>query len=90
MAGRTIPQRIAERLLTEARTYDRADGLPPAALLPAHAHVVLISDFLVPLPELASMIDHFADQDVHGHLLQVLDPAEVDLPYTGQVRASRA
>jgi len=86
MAGRMVPQRIAERLLTEAQKFDREDGLPPAALLPAHAHVVLISDFLMPLPELASMIDHFADQDVHGHLLQVLDPAEVDLPYAGRVR----
>ncbi|HVJ44128.1 MAG TPA: DUF58 domain-containing protein [Dongiaceae bacterium] len=86
MSGRTVPERLAERLLTEARGLDRSDGLPPAALLPAHAHVVLISDFLVPLPELARMIDHFADQDVHGHLLQVLDPAEVHLPYTGRVK----
>ncbi len=86
MAGRMVPQRLAERLLTEAKTFDREDGLPPAALLPAHAHVVLISDFLVPLPDLARMIDHFADQDVHGHLLQVLDPAEIHLPYTGRVR----
>lgn len=86
MAGRAVPERLAERLLTEVKGLDRSDGLPPAALLPAHAHVVLISDFLVPLPELARMIDHFADQDVHGHLLQVLDPAEVHLPYTGRVK----
>jgi uncharacterized protein (DUF58 family) len=86
MAGRTVAERLAERLLTEARGLDQADGLPPASLLPAHAHVVLISDFLVPLPDLARMIDHFADQDVHGHLLQILDPAEVDLPYSGRVK----
>lgn len=86
MAGRQVAERLAERLLTEARGLDRGDGLPPAPLLPAHAHVVLISDFLVPLPDLARMIDHFADQDVHGHLLQVLDPAEIDLPYAGRVK----
>jgi uncharacterized protein (DUF58 family) len=86
MAGRMVTERLAERLLTEAKILDQADGLPPAPLLPAHAHVVLISDFLVPLPDLAHMIDHFADQDVHGHLLQILDPAEVDLPYSGRVK----
>jgi uncharacterized protein (DUF58 family) len=86
MAGRLVAERLAERLLTETKGLDRADGLPPAPLLPAHAHVVLISDFLVPLPELARMIDHFADQDVHGHLLQILDPAEVNLPYSGRVK----
>lgn len=86
MSGRHVVQRVAERLLTEAKSLDRGDGLPPAPLLPAHAHVVLISDFLVPLPDLARMIDHFADQDVHGHLLQVLDPAEIDLPYAGRVK----
>lgn len=86
MAGRLVPERLAERLLTEAKALDQADGLPPAPLLPAHAHVVLISDFLVPLPDLGRMIDHFADQDVHGHLLQILDPAEVHLPYSGRVK----
>ncbi len=86
MAGRNVAERLAERLLADRDLPDQGDGLPPTRLLPAHAHVVLISDFLVPLPDLARMIDHFADQDVHGHLLQVLDPAEVDLPYTGRVK----
>lgn len=86
MAGRHVAERLAEHLLHETKTLDRLDGLPPATLLPAHAHVVLISDFLIPLPELARMIDHFADQDVHGHLLQILDPAEIDMPYTGRVK----
>jgi uncharacterized protein (DUF58 family) len=86
MAGRNVAERLAERLLSDQERPDQRNGLPPSPLLPAHAHVVLIGDFLVPLPELARMIDHFADQDVHGHLLQVLDPAEVDLPYTGRIK----
>jgi uncharacterized protein (DUF58 family) len=86
MSGRNVAERLAERLLTDAGQLGQQDGMPPAPLLPAHAHVILISDFLVPLPNLARMIDHFADQDVHGHLLQILDPAEVDLPYSGRVK----
>lgn len=88
IAGRNVPERLGERLLrtAPAERQEAEDGLPPHALLPAHAHVVMISDFLVPLPELAAIVDRFADQDIHGHLLQVLDPAETDLPFTGRVR----
>lgn len=88
IAGRNVAERLAERLLlmTAAKEQVENDGLPPGAILPSHAHVVLISDFLVPLPELAAIVDRFADQDIHGHLLQVLDPAETSLPFAGRVR----
>ena len=45
-----------------------------------------MSDFLAPLEELKAAINRFAGTDCRGHLIQVLDPAEVDLPYAGRVR----
>jgi uncharacterized protein (DUF58 family) len=82
--GRAGLDRLAEALV-------RADGndetgLPPRVNLPRHARVVLFSDFLSPLEEVQAMIGRLAAIPVAGHLLQVLDPAEVLLPYNGRVR----
>lgn len=61
-------------------------GLPPSVGLPAQARVVLIGDFLAPLPEIQATLAGFAAIPVRAHLLQVLDPAELALPYAGRVR----
>ena len=53
--------------------------------LPRHGEVVLIGDFLSPLEDLAPIIGGYAAAGVRGHLLQVLDPAEEALPFSGRV-----
>ena len=86
VAGRGALERLAMILEREA-----ADTLPgPAAAMemppPRHAACVLIGDFLDPLEEIEAAIARLAARHVRGHILQVLDPAEVMLPYTGRVR----
>ncbi len=61
-------------------------GMPDAAPVPRNASMVLIGDFLSPLDEIRSVVAALAALPVSGHLLQVLDPAEALLPYTGRVR----
>ena len=61
-------------------------GMPDAAPVPRNASVVLIGDFLSPLDEIRSVVAGLAALPASGHLLQVLDPAEALLPYTGRVR----
>ena len=61
-------------------------GLPAAERVPRHSQVVLAGDFLAPLPEIASCLASLAALPVRLHLLQVLDPAEMALPYAGRVR----
>jgi len=61
-------------------------GLPPRVKLPRHASVVLIGDFLAPLDEIQAEIGRLSAVPVTGTLLQVLDPAEVELPYSGRIR----
>ena len=61
-------------------------GLPPRVPLPRHARVVLFGDFLSPLEEIQAAIGQLAAIPVSGYLLQVLDPAEADLPYSGRIR----
>ena len=54
--------------------------------LPAHGTVVLVSDWLDPLDNIEAVIRHYASGGVRGHLVQVLDPAEEDLPFDGHVK----
>lgn len=83
VSGRTALDRLATSL--ERRDGAQA-GLPAPANLPRHARVVLIGDFLSPLAEIEATLGRLAAVPVTAHLLQVLDPAEIDLPYAGRVR----
>jgi uncharacterized protein (DUF58 family) len=89
-AGRFVLEAIAHRLAHLAgqaeQSTEQKYSIPPPADLPAHAHVILVSDFLAPVEELKAVINRFAGTDCRGHLIQVLDPAELDLPYNGRVR----
>ncbi len=73
------------------RTVERGDlphagGLPPPAALTRHATIVLIGDFLSPLPMIEERLRAIAAAGLRGHLLQVLDPAEEALPFEGRIR----
>jgi uncharacterized protein (DUF58 family) len=80
--GRAVLERMAATLAGP----DRAGGIPDALPLPRHATLVLIADFLAPLDTIQPAISFYAARGVHGHLLQVLDPAEETLPFEGRVR----
>jgi len=60
--------------------------LPPVLPLPRHGQLVLIGDFLAPLAEIDRIVGEYAERGLKGHLLQLLDPAEVSLPFKGRVR----
>jgi uncharacterized protein (DUF58 family) len=75
-----------ERVLADLDQTRDAGDLPPALPLPRHGVVVLIGDFLTPLEEIQAAVATLAALPVTGHLLQVLDPAEVTLPFQGRVR----
>lgn len=83
VAGRGGLDRLAQELAAGA---EADSGLPAPLPLPRHATVVLFADFLAPLPDIQAMVGRFAAIPVTGYLLQVLDPAEVVLPYAGRVR----
>lgn len=64
----------------------REQPLPPRLPIPRHAHVILIGDFLEPLDRVQAAVTGFASLPVTGHILQILDPAEAELPFRGRVR----
>ena len=82
---------MLHRLWSMIEAQDRKAKTPPGSLpafesLPRYGRVVLIGDFLSPLDEIHHSIATFANQGIRGHLVQVLDPAEETLPFSGRVR----
>jgi uncharacterized protein (DUF58 family) len=81
--GRGALTRVATIL---AKRAQGPDGLPPDAVLPRHAELVLIGDFLSPLPDLDRRLRSLAARGVRGLLLHIVDPAEESLPFLGRTR----
>ncbi|MGE0258642.1 MAG: DUF58 domain-containing protein [Alphaproteobacteria bacterium] len=86
MTGRAALSRLVE--LIEHRPGDAGTdpGLPRFEPLPRAGQLVLISDFLAPLDRTQAIVAQFAGAGLNGHLLQIADPAEEDLPFDGRVR----
>ena len=92
--GRLAVRRMAEAMFDERRAADGQVGgktrtlpsLPPLVPLPAHGSVVLVSDWLDPLDQIENVIRHYSGAGVRGHIVQVLDPAEEELPFDGHVK----
>jgi uncharacterized protein (DUF58 family) len=76
-------QRLTERL---AGAADPADDLPPRQDLKRYSTVVLFGDFLGPVERIAAAVERLSGQDIRGMIVQVLDPAEIVLPFSGRVR----
>jgi uncharacterized protein (DUF58 family) len=83
MSGRIALSRVAELI---GRDLSEPESLPAFEPLPRAAQLVLIGDFLSPLDAVNAAIARFAAAGLKGHLLQVVDPAEEDLPFDGRVR----
>jgi len=87
ITGRIAVRRVAETMLEETLDKNRTPpSLPPMVPLPAHGTIVLVSDWLDPLDKIEAVIRHYASAGVRGHIVQVLDPAEEDLPFDGHVK----
>lgn len=85
-SGRAALNRMSESLLLSAASATAYENLPLTRPLPRFSKLLLISDFLSPIEEVSQMIREFTAHGAQGHMLQVLDPAEEDLPFEGRVR----
>ncbi len=83
LSGELALSRLAELLSRDARAQT---SLPPFKALPRGAELVLFGDFLAPLAEVREAIGRFVAAGQKGHLMQIADPAEEDLPFLGRVR----
>jgi len=81
-SGRPVLDRFTATLAKDSAEA----SLPNVEELPRYARVVLIGDFLSPLAELDKLVRAYAAAGIGGHLMQIVDPAEEDLPYSGRTR----
>lgn len=84
ITSRHAATRIAEAMTANLASPVLVDGKVPQTNLNRFSSVLLFSDFLNPLDETFERLGEIAGQDVKGHIVQVLDPAEETLPYEGR------
>ena len=82
ISGRIALSRVTELVAHQAE----AGSLPIFEPLPRAGQLVLIGDFLASLDAVNAALARFAGAGLKGHLLQIVDPAEEDLPFEGRVR----
>jgi uncharacterized protein (DUF58 family) len=83
MRGRLALSRLVELIGQEPSD---TSSLPTFEPLPRAAQLVLFGDFLSPLESVHIALARFAASGLAGHLMQIVDPAEEDLPFDGRVR----
>lgn len=62
-----------------------ASALPVNLNIPKNAAFYAMSDFLEPPEQIAETFSVFSDRTKNAWLVQILDPAEIELPYAGRV-----
>jgi len=80
--GRLALRRIAHGLSSASNAAD----LPPATVKSRNSAIVWLSDFLAPFEVIEARMRALAHAGAHGFLVQVVDPAEEDFPFSGRVR----
>ena len=81
-ASRQIAERVAETLVADRSSLE--DDLPPRAAVATLDEAVLISDFLSPVDQIATVIDGISGRGARGHLVMIVDPVEETFPFQGQ------
>jgi len=81
-ASRSVIDKMAQAML-----HDQADrlSLPPSFVPSALAEIVVLSDLWSPISEIRSMLAGLSASGAHGALVQIVDPAEENFPYSGRI-----
>ena len=81
-ASRNVIEKMEEAMLHDAA--ERA-SLPPSFAPSALAEIVVLSDLWSPIGEVQQTIAQLSATGAHGHVVQIVDPAEESFPYSGRV-----
>jgi uncharacterized protein (DUF58 family) len=84
MANRRAATKIAEQMAINGNVAALNDSLPPEVRLARFSSTILFSDFLDPIDTIKGRLESLAANGVGGHIVQILDPAEETLPYSGR------
>jgi uncharacterized protein (DUF58 family) len=81
-ASRNVVERMAEAIV-----HDPAErvSLPPSFAPSPLAEVVVLSDLWSPIEDVHATIAQLSTTGAHGHVVQIVDPAEETFPYSGRI-----
>jgi uncharacterized protein (DUF58 family) len=80
--SRNVVERIAQAIV-----HDRNErpSLPPTFVPSPLAEVVLLSDLWSDIADIRRTLTQLSGNGAHGHVVQVVDPAEETFPYWGRI-----
>ncbi len=81
-ASRNVIERMAEAMLHDAAART---SLPVSFVPSPRAEVVMLADLWSPIADIEHMIAQLSATHAHGHVVQIVDPAEETFPYAGRV-----
>jgi uncharacterized protein (DUF58 family) len=81
-ANRAVIERMAEAIVHDAS--ERA-SLPPNFAPSALSEIVLLSDLWAPIADVNHTLTQLSASGAHGHLVQIVDPAEETFPFGGRI-----
>ncbi|WP_443266192.1 DUF58 domain-containing protein [Xanthobacter sp. NM-25] len=84
-AHRGIVDRMAESVVLAP---ELPASLPPAFAPAPTAEVVLLGDFWSPAADIIARLEAIAAGGAHGHVVQIVDPAEETFPFSGRIEFS--
>jgi uncharacterized protein (DUF58 family) len=82
-ASRNIIEKMAETIVHDPTP--RA-SLPPTFSPSPLSEVVLLSDLWSPVEDVHRMLAQLSATGAHGHVVQIVDPAEETFPYSGRIQ----
>jgi uncharacterized protein (DUF58 family) len=80
--SRNILDKMANAIVHD--TTERG-SLPPAFAPSSLSEIAVFSDFWSPMPEIRRTLAQLSVTGAHGHMVQIVDPAEETFPYSGRV-----
>jgi uncharacterized protein (DUF58 family) len=81
-ASRNVIEKMAEAILHDPT--ERA-SLPPSFAPSALSEIVVLSDLWAPIEDVRGTVTQLSATGAHGHVVQIVDPAEESFPYAGRV-----
>ena len=81
-ASRNIIEKMAETIVHDPT--ERA-SLPPSFAPSPQSEVVVLSDLWSPIADVQRTIAQLSANGAHGHVVQIVDPAEETFPFSGRV-----
>jgi len=81
-ASRNVIEKMAEAILHDPA--ERA-SLPPSFAPTPLSEIVVLSDLWAPIDNVRGTIAQLSATGAHGHVVQIVDPAEESFPYSGRV-----